>query len=120
MKTRLSLNKAWEKCIKSWEKIVKAHKEGEGSITELKHKIVPITAHAHCYFCEYDQQQRAGSDKLTVCTKCPLTLAGVKKIRCQLRCNSTEWGYVHQPEKFLRKLKQLDRKRRKNDARRSS
>jgi len=106
MKRKVSLDEAWEKCIEAWEKITKDYNKKRGSIRELKFKHVPPSVERRCWFCEYAAQQH--KNRATCCTKCPLAL-----IETGLRCNRARLNYLSDPKGFLKEIKKLNTKRKK-------
>jgi len=100
MKQTLTLNEAWKKCIASWRKIVKMG----GDIRIAKFTCVPDDVEAHCYFCEYDKQNRI--EDAPVCSKCP-----GKAVYKKFNCLKGPHTYINYPKEFLENILELDKER---------
>lgn len=59
MKTRLTLDEAWEKCLATWEEVVKRFEKTGNDIDQIKAEAIGHTnVLADCWFCEYSFQNR--------------------------------------------------------------
>jgi len=100
---KLTLNKAWELCLKQWRKMIKQKKAGSRRrITTLKRIWCKENGFAniaaHCFFCEYDEQYDAD------CSKCPPT-----RVDKHFHCQNPEYHWRYNPLKFYAKIRKLNR-----------
>ncbi len=107
---KLTLDETWKRCLSMWRWIAKQRKSGrQQTVPGLKCEWLQVNdPHAHlgadCYFCEYMETHRSqGKDKCPGCPGC--------RVDPTFSCLGTPYDY-HDPIKFLRKLEQLNRKRR--------
>ena len=106
MAKKMTLDEAWDKCLKMWRWVVKQTKEDDTLVVrELKRDWLKVndpdaSLADDCYFCEYaDQCDDA-------CSSCPGVLAD-KFFDCG--ASGCEWDI--EPLAFLAKLEELNRKR---------
>ena len=99
----MTLAKTWQNCLRMWRWVVEEwKKDNDIDVDELKEMWLEendsdTSLKADCYFCE-----RAG----TSCDKCPGKLVS-KSFDCQYK----KYHYLWHPDKFLKKLEQLNKKR---------
>ena len=105
---RLRLERSWKLCIEMWTWIVKEWRRTNKRSLSLKAQWMDehgfkddITA--DCFFCEYNAQHRKEE---AGCVKCPARL-----IDPNFDCGNEEYDYEHHPDKFLNKIRALNRKR---------
>ncbi len=106
MRKRLTLNRAWELCLKQWEPMVKAYYKGVSSIVALKSKhfpeceFDPDDIDQLCFFCEYAARHRGN------CEDCP-----GKKVDPKFHCTNTAYEFSTKPLEFLMKICEMNGKR---------
>ena len=99
----MTLNKTWTECLAMWHWIVEEWKEDKKhSATLLKTRWLQkndptAILYNGCYFCDY-----CGCE----CKKCPGRLVAPK-----FYCQNISYHFLHCPDKFLKKLEKLNRKR---------
>lgn len=104
---RLSLDKAWRRCLPMWRWMVERYKSGATkSILDLKQQWFdthePDAMATLCYFCEYAGQNQF--PRKIVCKCCPGAL-----VDRTFTCYNSDYHYIHKPVKFLAKLESLNR-----------
>lgn len=107
-KAKLTLNQTWRECIRMWKWIVK-NCDGNSRLVEVL-KAQWLKGHGYtkvdsnCFFCEYDGQH---TQQEIGCPECPGKLADKR-----FSCGRVTYSYIDLPKKFLKKLLELDAKRR--------
>ena len=102
---KYSLDKTWRLCIEMWEWIVAKWKKDKGlSISVLKKEWLDMKGiediESDCFFCEYDKYFYDN------CDSCPGRL-----VSRQFNCGNSSYRYSRKPDKFLAKIKALNKKR---------
>ncbi len=109
LKTKLSLEQTWQKCMKMWKEMIEKHWIRGMSGCTLKD--IYFTNHPRmitkptdtCYFCDYAERKDG-------CYKsCPGIL-----VDKNFACTDTSYHYDYKPKAFYRKLVALDKKRKKS------
>ena len=119
MEKKLTLDEAWEECLKMWRWVVKEwEKDRDKSVRCLKQEYAEMTGISgmvvsDCYFCEYDCQQRLllleeDLSRYEDCLFCPGKVASPR-----FSCKTATYYYLLKPDKFLAKLLKLDKKQKK-------
>jgi len=113
---RLTLDKTWELCLKQWRWIIKQRKKhSTKNINVLKgmwlekHKFNLVVS--GCFFCGYcvtHEGWNSSSSSSGGCLICP-----GKKIDKTFDCQCLDYHFFYKPEKFYKKLLELNRKRKK-------
>jgi len=120
MEKKMSLNQAWIECLKMWKWII-GRKSG-GLITELKteylcEKNIRSGLKNNCFFCEYAVQNGGYADienkhrkakYFVLCSQCPGYL-----VSKTFSCEGFKYTWYENPNKFYKKLLQLNQKRKK-------
>jgi len=107
MEKKLTLNKAWSKCLKQWKYIVENLDSGK-PVHVLKEKYIKKhdseSISVNCYFCEYDWQHHNIGD--SGCEHCPGRL-----VDKHFDCLNVKYRFKKKPRAFYRKLLALNAKR---------
>ena len=107
---KLTLDQTWIKCLKMWKWVVKHHHKNRDDVINLKYSylkmchIEPYQISNLCYFCNVAIS--AGY----ACENCP-----GKLVDPIFNCRNPKYNYCKKPEKFLAKLKQLNKQKRKDN-----
>jgi len=108
---RLTLDKAWELCLKQWRWIIKQRKKHPTKNINVlkkiwleKHKFNSVVT--GCFFCEYCVIHEDRSNNS--CPTCPAV-----KIDKTFYCQNPNYDFYSKPEEFYKKLLELNRKRKK-------
>ena len=106
---KLTLNKAWQLCLKQWEWIIRELDNGsKANIGTLKYKWCfdnKLSPNCYCFFCEYSSQN--GLVGQAYCHFCPAKLIN-KNFSCT---TNEEYHYAYEPRAFYAKLLKLNKKR---------
>ena len=104
LKTKLSLERTWTKCMAMWEEMIEKHwKRGMGGC-DLKdlylanHRRMAVPRNM-CYFCDYAKRRHG-------CNSCPGRL-----VDKNFNCEKPSYHYWWKPKAFYRKLVKLNKKR---------
>lgn len=105
----LTLNKSWRLCLKHWRAIIKEWRKTHTDIATLKDEWLKKNDYEDkinndCFFCHYDAQFGFGND----CSNCP-----ARKIDKFFNCGHNSYHWSRNPEEFYKKLRALNRKRKK-------
>lgn len=109
---RLSLDKAWKRCLPMWRWIVEQYISGATETVEaLKQEWFDthepdVDLSTNCYFCEYAEQSQKQHPRKTACQCCPGALVDRK-----FCCDNSAYDYEREPVKFLAKLESMNRTR---------
>jgi len=106
LKTKLSLERTWTKCMAMWEEMIEKHWKRGVNGEDLKdlylanHRRMAMPRNM-CYFCDYAFTRR-GHD----CNSCPGRL-----VDKNFDCYKPSYYYQGNPKAFYRKLVKLNKKR---------
>ncbi len=107
-----NLDETWRLCLKMWKWIVKEWRKGKGQNVEILKAVWLKKNHFKdikddCFFCNYAVRVfKRGRLEKYVCYYCPAA-----KIDKEFSCVLSECNYFRSPDKFLNKLRALNRKR---------
>lgn len=114
MSKKYTLNKTWKLCLEMWTWIVKEWKRTGKNVSSLKeqwlkeHGFGEISL--NCFFCEYRVIHKREAPN-SICLGCPASFVDPK-----FSCINALYDYEDHPDKFLNKIRALNRKRLKAKA----
>ena len=101
MKSKITLDEAWCKCLNQWDKVARDIRNGSTeSVSDLKFKYMAEGGES-CMFCAYNEEQKAAG-----CQHCPGHL-----VDPAFHCMGTKYDYRFHPILFHAKLIELNGKR---------
>ena len=108
----MNLDETWELCLKMWKWIAKNSKGYD--VTGLKSQWIEDSEFCenppvdNCFFCEYNKKRGGGIRDGEDCHLCP-----GKRVDKSFNCMERDICYDTYPDKFYKKLKELNKKRTK-------
>ena len=104
---KLTLDEAWDHCLRMWQWIAEQIENGSDvCVATLKHNWIDDHGmqdwdiFASCFFCQYDTENKGE------CQKCPAFM-----VDSEFDCMKGEYRYCGKPIAFYNKIVELNKKR---------
>lgn len=105
---KITLKQAWTQCLKMWKWIAENYVDNKTNNTDklktiwIKENKIRYSLQHHCFFCQYDKEQKGES----YCDTCPGKLVS-RRFQCEVY---SSYNWQSKPKQFHKKLLELHEK----------